>query len=84
LVSPRYTAIIGYGSAFRLDFVRVAAPALFRVAVPIVYVCVKYFHMKATVPVGGIEPPLATTAKKIIVCPYVEGFRLEVKVVEVG
>ena|SRR5690242_19707847 len=65
LVSPRYTAIIGYGSAFRLDLARVATPALFRVAVPSVYVVVKYFHMKTTVPVGGTGPDVVTCAVKI-------------------
>ena len=64
-VSPRYTAIMGYEPAFRLDFVRVAIPALFRVAVPIVYVVVKYFHMKTTVPVGGTGPDVVTRAVKV-------------------
>jgi len=64
-VSPRYTAITGYEPAFRLDFIRVATASLFSVAVPIVYVVVKYFHMKTTVPVGGTGPDVVTRAVKV-------------------
>jgi hypothetical protein len=38
---------------------------LFRVALPIVYVVVKYFHLKTTVPVGGSEPDVLTRAVKL-------------------
>ncbi|SRR6266700_314686 len=65
LMSPRYTAVIGYASAFRLDFVRVPTPALFRIALPIVYVCVKYLHTNTTVPVGGIGLAVVTRAVRV-------------------
>lgn len=46
-----------------------ATQAVFRVAVPIVYVVVKYFHMKTTMPLGGTGPEVVTRAVKVTFCP---------------
>jgi hypothetical protein len=83
LESPRYVAVTGYDPAFNFAKVRVATPLLSRVAVPRERVPQFEAHVNATVPVGGVGATELTFAVRTIVCPYVDGFRLEARLVEV-
>ena len=64
-VSPKYTAVSGKRSAFRLDLLRVATPLALIVAVPME--CP--LQVKFTVPVGGTGPDVVTIAVQVTLCP---------------
>jgi len=69
-----------YGPGFRIEVVKVATPLALSVPVPMP----SGPHLKLTVPVGATGPEVVTVAVKVMDWPWVEGLRLEVRVMVVG
>lgn len=74
-----YVAVIERVPAARLPRVRVATPLELSATVASV---VAPFR-KTTFPVGALGPVELTVAVSVTDCPYVDGFRLEVRLVDV-
>jgi hypothetical protein len=79
-VLPPYTAVNEWLPPVKVDMEVTAAPPE-RVAVPIVVAP----SLKVTVPVGVPVPEVGlTTARRVVDCPKIDGFKLDVNTVVVG